>query len=62
MGWIGIAAAAGIFARTLEKAGFAPAADIVTMRYIVWAIWLVLTGIFLLRSRLDAVERNHSEA
>ncbi len=50
LSWIGIAAADGIFVGPLEQAGFAPAADIVTIGYIAWAIWLVLNEIFLLRS------------
>jgi hypothetical protein len=48
LGWAGIAAAAGILVETLEQAGFAPAADVVVVGYVLWSIWLVVTGVFLL--------------
>jgi hypothetical protein len=48
LGWAGIAAAAGILVGTLEQAGFAPAADVVVVGYVLWSIWLVVTGVFLL--------------
>ncbi len=51
LGWAGLVAAAGILVGTLEQAGFGPAADVVTVSYILWSIWLVLTGVALLRGR-----------
>jgi hypothetical protein len=43
--------AACILVGTLEPAGFEPAANIVVVGYLLWSIWLVLTGIFLLLTR-----------
>ncbi len=51
LGWAGLVAAAGILVGTLEGAGFGPAAEVVTVSYILWSIWLVLTGVTLLRTR-----------
>ena len=48
---LGIVSAAGILVGTLEPAGFEPAANIVVVGYILWSIWLALTGVFLLLSR-----------
>src|SRR5215208_4050314 len=45
---LGMVSAAGVLVGTLEPAGFEPAADIVVVGYILWSIWLALTGIFLL--------------
>ena len=45
---LGMASAVGILAGTLEPAGFEPAANIVVVGYVLWSIWLALTGIFLL--------------
>jgi hypothetical protein len=51
LGLIGIVSAAGILVGTLEPAGFEAAANIVVIGYILWSIWLALTGIFLLLTR-----------
>ena len=48
---LGMVAAAGVLVGTLEPAGFEPAANIVVVGYILWSIWLALTGILLLRPR-----------
>jgi hypothetical protein len=48
---MGMVSAAGVFVGTLEPAGFEPAANIVVVGYILWSIWLVLFGIFLLLPR-----------
>jgi hypothetical protein len=48
---LGMASAAAILVGTLEPVGFEPAADIVVVGYILWSIWLALTGIFLLLPR-----------
>ena len=45
---LGTVSAAAILVGTLEPAGFEPAANIVVAGYILWSIWLALTGIFLL--------------
>ena len=51
LGILGMLSAVGILVGTLEPAGFEPAANIVVVGYILWSIWLALTGIFLLLSR-----------
>jgi hypothetical protein len=51
LGFLGAASAAGIIAGMLEPAGFEPAADIVVVGYILWSIWLALTGVLLLLPR-----------
>jgi hypothetical protein len=48
---LGMVSAAGVLVGTLEPAGFEPAANIVVFGYILWSIWLALTGIFLLLPR-----------
>ena len=48
LGLLGAAAAASIIVGMFEPAGFGPAADIVVVGYILWSIWLALTGILLL--------------
>jgi Domain of unknown function (DUF4386) len=48
LGLLGVVSAACILVGTLEPAGFEPAASIVVAGYVLWSIWLVLTGIFLL--------------
>ena len=45
---LGMVSAAGVLVGTLEPAGFEAAANIVVAGYILWSIWLALTGIFLL--------------
>jgi hypothetical protein len=45
---LGMVSAAGIFIGTLEPAGLEPAANIVVVGYILWSLWLALTGVFLL--------------
>jgi hypothetical protein len=51
LGLLGMVSAAGVFVGTLEPAGFEPAANIVVVAYILWSIWLALTGILLLLPR-----------
>ena len=48
---LGVVSAACILVGTLEPAGFELAANIVVVGYVVWSIWLLLTGIFLLLAR-----------
>jgi hypothetical protein len=48
---LGMVSAAGVLVGTLEPAGFEAAANIVVVGYILWSIWLALTGIFLLLAR-----------
>src|SRR3712207_5821278 len=48
---LGIVSAVGILVGTLEPAGFEAAANIVVVGYILWSIWLALTGIFLVLTR-----------
>ena len=48
LGLLGMASAAGIIVGMLEPAGFGPAANVVVVGYVLWSIWLALTGILLL--------------
>ncbi len=51
LGLLGVVSAACILVGTLEPAGFEPAVNIVVVGYLLWSIWLALTGIFLLLTR-----------
>ncbi|MDQ3227006.1 MAG: DUF4386 domain-containing protein [Chloroflexota bacterium] len=55
LGWVGIVAAIGVLIGMLEPAGVAIAGTINALAYIVWSLWLVGVGVFLLRARLDEV-------
>ena len=48
---LGMVSAAGVLVGTFEPAGFEVAANIVVVGYILWSIWLALTGILLLLTR-----------
>jgi hypothetical protein len=48
LGLLGLVSAAGILAGTLEFVGIALAADVVTVAYILWSVWLLAFGIALL--------------
>jgi hypothetical protein len=48
-GLLGLVSAVGILAGTLEFAGFALAANVVTVAYILWSVWLLVLGVALLR-------------
>lgn len=48
---IGGVSAAGIVIGMLEPAGFEPAANVVVFGYILWSVWLALTGMVLLFTR-----------
>lgn len=48
-GILGLVSAAGILVGTLEFAGLPAAADVVTLAYILWSVWLLVFGIILLR-------------
>lgn len=49
LGWMGIISAVGILVGVLEPAGVPLVGLINAMSYIVWAIWLVIVGVYLLR-------------
>lgn len=51
LAWLGIVAATGIVIGIFEPFGFALAGVINALSYMLWAIWLVVMGIFLLRVR-----------
>jgi hypothetical protein len=51
LGGLGMVSALAILTGTLEPAGFGPAADIVVIGYILWSIWLLLFGIFVVRMK-----------
>jgi hypothetical protein len=61
LGLLGVVSAACILVGTLEPAGFEPAGTIVVVGYILWSIWLVLTGIFLLLTRPDRAPSTSGE-
>jgi Mn2+/Fe2+ NRAMP family transporter len=52
-GLLGLVSAAGILAGTLEFAGIALAADVVTVAYILWSVWLLALGVTLLLRRAE---------
>src|SRR5215204_2051616 len=51
LGWVGIVSALGILVGLLEPAGIALAGTINAVAYLVWSLWLVGTGVSLLRSQ-----------
>jgi hypothetical protein len=53
-GWLGLVAAVGILAGLLEPFGVTGAGIINALSYILWSIWLMGTGVVLLRLRSDA--------
>src|SRR5215210_2945063 len=48
---LGVVSAVSVLVGTLEPAGLEPAANIVVVGYILWSLWLALTGVFLLLTR-----------
>jgi hypothetical protein len=52
LGWLGLVAAVGILAGLLEPAGLAVAGTINALSYVLWSVWLVATGVLLLRDRV----------
>jgi hypothetical protein len=48
MSVIGVVSAAGILTGLLEPAGWKPAAAINAISYILWSLWLIVTGIILI--------------
>ncbi|GAB4510858.1 MAG: hypothetical protein OHK0046_08160 [Anaerolineae bacterium] len=50
MGIVGMIAAAGIMVGLLEPAGWEPAGAINAISYIVWSLWLMVAGVFVLLS------------
>ena len=53
VGWTGIASGIGILVGILEPAGVPFAGLINAMAYIVWAIWIVVVGVFILRVKVE---------
>ena len=45
---LGVVSAVGIVVGMLEPVGFEPAANVVVVGYILWSIWLAVTGVLLL--------------
>ncbi len=58
LSWLGIMAAIGIFVGIFEPVGFQAAADINAISFMVWPVWLIITGIFILRARPGEVQPN----
>lgn len=54
LGWVGVAIALGIFAGVFVPLGIGAASAINAFSYILWALWLVVLGVMLLRSRESA--------
>lgn len=50
LGWAGLIPAIGIFIGVFEESGFKAAGAINAISYILWSIWLIVTGIFFLMS------------
>jgi hypothetical protein len=50
-GWLGLVTAVGILAGLLEPVGVAVAGPINALSYILWSVWLIGTGVALLRFR-----------
>ncbi len=50
LGWMGVILAAGILVGTLEFAGVLFAGLVNAISYILWAIWMIIAGIYLLKS------------
>jgi hypothetical protein len=48
-GWAGVVLGIGVLAGVLEPAGIELAGTINAIAYSVWALWLVIAGIFVLR-------------
>jgi hypothetical protein len=55
LGWVGIVSALGVMVGLLEPAGIAVAGTINAFAYILWSLWLVGTGVALLRATPTAV-------
>ena len=53
LGWMGIISAVGILLGTLEPAGVPFVGLINAIAYIFWAIWMVIAGVYLLRSKIQ---------
>jgi hypothetical protein len=49
LGWMGMLSSLGILVGVLEPAGVAWAGLVNAMAYIFWALWLLVSGVFLLR-------------
>jgi hypothetical protein len=47
LGWLGLVPAIGILAGVLEEAGFKPAGPVNALSYILWSVWVVATGVFM---------------
>lgn len=51
LGWVGIVSALGIFMGVFEPVGFGAAAAINAVSFMVWPVWLIISGVFLLRAK-----------
>jgi hypothetical protein len=50
LGWVGVAIGLGIFTGVLNPLGLGAANAINAISYILWARWLIVLGVFVLRS------------
>jgi hypothetical protein len=48
MGILGIISAVGILVGLLEPAGWKPAGAINAISYLVWSLWLIISGVMLI--------------
>jgi hypothetical protein len=53
VGWIGIFSAVGILVGILEPAGVPVVGIINAMAYILWAVWLIVVGVIILRVKVE---------
>ena len=51
--WLGIVSAVGILVGTLEPTGLPFVGLINAMAYIIWAVWLVIVGVFVIRVKAE---------
>lgn len=56
LGWAGIVSALGILVGLLEPAGIALAGTINAVAYLAWSLWLVATGVSLLRTHAQVAD------
>lgn len=51
LGWAGVVLGAGIAVGVLEQAGLEWAGGVNALAYMVWAVWLVVVGVFVVRGK-----------
>ncbi|MGQ9556074.1 MAG: DUF4386 domain-containing protein [Anaerolineae bacterium] len=62
LGWLGIVPAIAIFVGIFQPLGLPQVTDVAFVGYILWAIWLLLAGLFLLPLRRSTAEQRPESA